>query len=102
MYFAQQRVCKMPAADATQASRKLHSPKKLPKNLRGGLRGATRKVRLRCKAYHAEERAAFRPATPLPQPPQNQLQLAECTRPKICRKICMLHCRVTQRNIYFW
>jgi len=37
MYFAQQRVCKMPAADAKQASRKLH----LQKKLRGGLRGDT-------------------------------------------------------------
>jgi len=34
--------------------------------------------------------------------PQNQLQLAECTRQKIRLKFCVLHCRVTQRNIYFW
>jgi len=50
------------------------------------------KIRLRCKAGHAEERAAFhsapRPTTPLPQPPQNQLHCANCT----CRKSGGLRC----------
>ena len=51
-------------------------------------------VRLKCKACHAEERAAFHPTptTPLcPAAPQNQLHLAECS----CRKSCMVSCDVS-------
>ena len=54
------------------------------------------KVRLRCKAGHAKEHAAFYSAPRLQlrsasASPQNQLHLAECT----CRKSCMVCCDAT-------
>ena len=46
-------------------------------------------VRLRCKFEDAEERAAFRPTTPLLRSAKS-IAFAECT----CRKSCMVGCDV--------
>jgi len=66
-----------------RSSAKSIAPSRLhpPKNLRGGLRGDTLgwctksllKIRVRCKACHAEERAAFRSTPPPPLPPLRKI-----------------------------
>jgi len=61
------------------------------KKLHGGLRGDMRKVRLRCKACRAEERAAFRstPTTPLPHLRKINCTLATAPAEKSPKKIAV-------------
>jgi len=66
------------------AACRMQLPKNQLKNLRGGLRCAKRGWQPKVCSRLGSGTKPATPPTPHPQPPQNQLQLAECS----CRKSC--------------